>query len=856
MFKKSFFNLGTGDTLDSINQSSKKKRIGCDLCGLHRNCISPKMKISGKGEKKILIVGEAPGRSEDEKGVPFIGRAGELLINVLTDLGIHMRQDCKITNAVICRPKDNKTPSSVQIGECRHRLLKEIEEYKPKVIILLGASAVQSILGHRLKGRLTSIRNTAFFSEQIPDQEYKCWICPTYHPAHLLYNENDKVLKKIWKEDLRKAIELVENNTKFPEIDIENNCFLTESYEETMKWLKNLLERQPSYMVFDYETTGVKPHRLGHEIVCASVAANGQSYAFPFFHNEGEFEELWCKILTSKNIGKIAHKIDFENIWTHVRAGGFWIPAYWVSPWVWDTCIASHCLDNKKSTSLKFQIYVNFGIIGYDTVDKYIRGLKAGEDKKSNNKFNIIHEAPTKELLYYSALDSYFTMKLYEKQKEELKDHQLEGFKFFLSGIDCFSKIEQQGMKVNIDKMNLEFNRLEKRNNLLEENIMESKEAEMWEKKKKKKLNFNSNMQLADLLYNMLGYKVPEEGGKTDIKALEKIELDFVKDILQYRKYKKMKDTYLAQYRREQVDGILRPFFNLHLANTFRSSSDSPNFQNVPKRDERSKKIIRSIIVPTFRNRLIEYDYKGIEVCIAACYNQDPMMIKYILDPTTDMHRDIAIDLFFRTKETFTKKERYLAKNGFVFPSFYGSTSMNIAPNIWNEMEKETKNHLKEKGIRTFKDFESHVEDIEDKFWNERFVIYQEWKERFIEEYEEKGYLDLYTGFRCYGPIKQTKVTNYPIQGSAFHCLLWTLINVQDKIEKISGRSKVIGQIHDAIVLDAHPEDEEEIDKIIKLYGTEKIREYWDWIIVPLKIEKERSEINGDWSDMKEVGIL
>ena len=69
-------------------------------------------------------------------------------------------------------------------------------------------------------------------------------------------------------------------------------------------------------------------------------------------------------------------------------------------------------------------------------------------------------------------------------------------------------------------------------------------------------------------------------------------------------------------------------------------------------------------------------------------------------------------------------------------------------------------------------------------------------------------------------------------------------------------RSFLIGQIHDAILRDYHPDDEEYLDHLIWDYGTQKIREYWDWIIVPLTIEKETSEINGSWADMKDMGIL
>ena len=261
---------------------------------------------------------------------------------------------------------------------------------------------------------------------------------------------------------------------------------------------------------------------------------------------------------------------------------------------------------------------------------------------------------------------------------------------------------------------------------------------------------------------------------------------------------------------------------------------------------------------PSPGNKLVEYDFKGMEVCVSACYHKDPTMIEYIIDPTTDMHRDQAMELFLKDK--VTKAERHIGKNRFVFPEFYGSSCFpfdgkdigKVTQAIWDEMEEGTLTHLESKGIKTINQFQAHVEKVENRFWNEKFPVYKQWKMDTYEEYKKKGYVDLFTGFRCYGPIKFTEATNYPIQGAAFHILLWTLINTEDRIKKISGKSSIIGQIHDAVVCDVHPEDEKEVDRLINLWGTKKVREHWDWILVPLSIEKERSEVDGSWDEMTE----
>jgi uracil-DNA glycosylase family 4 len=851
-----FFDLGTGDTPETIKRNSINAKQGCEACNLFKNCSSPKMEVIGKGEKKILIIGEQPSDYEDQKGKPFCGESASLLEHTLDELGIDMDRDCRLTYALSCHP--TKKPTDVQISACRSKVKNEIEEYQPRVIILLGANAVKSIIGYRTTGRLSGISNTSFFGEVIPDQEYNAWLCPTYTPRQLLNKKTNKVLQRIWYNNLKKAVNLIKKEEKLPEIPYKKAILTTENLEKACNYLQYIIDNKPEYVAFDYETTGIKPDKEGHKIICASICTGKSTYAFPFF-KDPIFLDLWKQIMINPDIKKIAHKIDFESNWTKVKCG------YYPEPYGWDTCLAAHCIQNNKPVNLKFLTYINFGIIGYDeSAHKYITSTRPGDDEKSANRKNIIHEAPLNDLLEYNAYDSFFSYKLFELQKKQLNDKQLEGFLFFLEGQQVFAKVQNQGMKLDREQLEINWKRLTKRMNITEEEIYETEEAKKWKQKKYENINFNSNKQMLELLYDICKYPIPKKGGKTDEEALNKVSTEFTKKVLEHRKYKKIRDTYLAQYNREAVNDIIRPFFNLHIVTTFRSSSDSPNFQNVPKRNKHAQKMVRSCIKASPGNRLIEWDYKGIEVCISACYHKDPAMIEYILDPSTDMHRDVACDLFFRNENTFTKDERQIAKNGFVFPEFYGSTCKifedqkdykvagEVTQNIWDMLEDSTKNHLESKGILSIVDFQKHVEKIENRFWNERFEVYKKWKYETFKEYEKKGYVELYTGFKCFGPLKFTEVTNYPIQGSAFHCLLWTLIQVNDKIKAISGRSSIIGQIHDAIVGDIHPEDEKEVDRLINYWGTEKIREHWPWIIVPLKIEKERSEVDGSWDEMKE----
>lgn len=847
-----FFDLGTG--IPPPKKGDKKIK-GCLGCGLFKTCNSPKMEVDGIGEKEILVIGETPGKNEDAEGSPFIGNSGQLLEREFEKLNINFRDDCWITNAVCCRPPNNRGPSDQEIAECRLRLLKNVEELKPKIIILLGTTAIKGLLQHRLSGRLTGIKPSAFFNKIIPDNFLNTWVCPMYHPSYLLRRE-DPVLNKIFREQLKKIIGRINTTQLKPHRDI----FYTEDVKEAIDWVKEAIKTAP-HVTFDYETTGIKPHREGHRIASASIAfcnsdtGEFKGYAFPFF-NDPHFQEVWKKLLTG-NVKKVAHKIDFEAIWTKEILG------YWPENWMWDTCLAAHCLNSKQNTKLKYQVFVEFGDLGFDEeIDKYIKGKRPGEDEKSKNSFNNILEAPKKELLEYNAFDSLYSLQLFYRQGAQLDSFAQKGFDFLLEGVIALAEVHQEGINIDLERLDTYEKRTTKKINRHLEEIKSFSEYKKW--KESKPINLDSDVQISKLLYKVLDYQVPEgcEDSKTSAKALEKIGTDFTLSLLPYRRLKKIRDTFMAQFKREQVKGIVRAFYNLHIASTFRSTCDSPNFQNQVKRGEGAE-LIRDLIIPRKGNRLIEYDYKGVEVCISACYHKDPQMIKYIEDPSSDMHKDMAIEIFMK-RDIDKKTERHVIKNNFVFPAFYGSSTKpeegktigNVTRNIWDNLKKETIDHLKSKGIKSIRKFQKHMEEVEWKFWNERFEVYNDWKTEMYEEYQKKGYVELFTGFRCYGPLKFTEATNYPIQGTAFHILLETLINSRRKIKEISNRSAIIGQIHDSLIVDAHPDDEEEIDNIIYHYGVRKTMKKYDWIIVPLNIEKERSEIDGSWANMEECGYL
>jgi DNA polymerase len=150
--------------------------------------------VFGKGNEKanILIIGEAPGKEEDIKGEPFIGRAGKLLTEILFSINLS-RDDVYITNTVKCRPPENRNPNSSEISSCAHFLDKQISLISPKVIILLGKIAAERILNTSEPMGTLRAKIHYYKETNIPTLVF-------YHPAYLLRSPGEK--KKVWEDIL------------------------------------------------------------------------------------------------------------------------------------------------------------------------------------------------------------------------------------------------------------------------------------------------------------------------------------------------------------------------------------------------------------------------------------------------------------------------------------------------------------------------------------------------------------------------------------------------------------------------------------------------------------------------------
>lgn len=864
-------------SIDDLSEMAKPETISdgteCFQCGLYKNCKSPKLLVEGKGKKEILVINAFPSTISDRMNRHMAGREEKQLKKSFTKIGVSLYNDCWVTSTICCLAytkgtSQHRAPTTQEIALCRIQLLDTIAKLQPKLIITLGTIALTGLLGNRF----SKIKLAKFARIPIPDRTFNTWIMAISNPANLDTTrmlDNDEALFHhdiLAVADILKKIKKNPNLPKQADSLTEIECLI--NYKDIISILSKTLKSTPEFFYFDYETSGLKPHAPGHKIVYVSFTTDGKkAYSFPFQHKDfftlkeqEKIKELLCAILTNERIEKLAHNIQFENSWS------LNILNILPDPWGLDALIACHIWDNRRNfTSLKFQTYLLLGI------DPYDKDIKQYLTADTSNGFNKVEQAPVQKMLTYSVLDSLFGFRVFKHyddlfNKPENKD-LLKAYNLFHEGTLSFSEMQENGICMNEEHYEKQKIKLTEEINTLKKEIRESKESKIYEKRFGIPIDIDSSKKLSHLLYTMLKYEgeANEKGNKSvDKETLEKIGTDFTKKIIKLRRLQKIVGTYIGQFQREIINGKIHPSYSLNIPISYRSSSSNPNWQNIPIREKLAREVCRGGVIPSPGNKILEADYSGVEVKSAACVTLDENLIKYVSDESTDMHTDSASDLWILPQKLVTKEIRQSCKGDWVFPQFYGSWYRECGKNLWAScIEEKLKlnngnllfDWIQDHGIKNKEQFIEHCKKVEKIFWEERFLGYAQWKKDNIKLYQKQGYITNLFGFRFSGHMKENDANNYPIQSLAFHCLLWSLNTIMDIAWTENWKSKVIGQIHDSIILTVVPEEEARIIKTINYVGTQLIRKEFPFLIVPLSIDFELTEVDAAWNTKKEIQI-
>lgn len=535
----------------------------------------------GKLPNDVMVVGEAPGRHEDEEGIPFVGRVGELLEELFERAGLDLN-DAYITNAVRCRPPDNRTPRKSEITACRPWMNKERAKSKAKFVLLLGNTALQSVLGvtgiKKLRGR--------------PIEQDGVIYLPTYHPSYVLRDPRHRATVQADIEFFSQIIEC----GQIPREEGLNFVIVNDS-----KTLNRMVKDLRGEVSFDIETTCLYP--WGEEAAITSIGFGTKNYQWliPWNHSDSKWNRSEKKAIITrfdKIIGRcslIMQSGKFDALWMKVHCGVWWHADF-------DTMLAHYLLDENAYHGLKILAKAFFGAPDYDLP----------LDEKQGN-------VPYLKLAEYHALDLYYTRKLKPILAKKLK---LDGSvnqvfeHIMMPCVRLFAEAEYEGVYINTKQMKKVGRHLRRQIRKAERVLAEYGED----------VNWGSPQQVGVVLFDELKLKVIErtKGGAraTNESVLKRLDHPVCRAILDLRAASKQHSSFIKGWEPYLVGGYIHPSFKLHGTVTGRLSCEHPNLQQVPR-----DPVIRSLVTAPPGWTLVEGDLGQIELRIAAELAQERAML-------------------------------------------------------------------------------------------------------------------------------------------------------------------------------------------------------------------------------------
>ena len=456
-----------------------------------------------------------------------------------------------------------------------------------------------------------------------------------------------------------------------------------------------------------------------------------------------------------------------------------------------------------------------------------------------------------------------------------------EAYRLLHEGAIAFTAMEKAGVRIDVPRLERTIAGAKRKIAAMEEALRADPIYTQWRRRYGANTNIGSRPQLEEVLFNVMqvpypGVEVRGKAGrlKVDKTALEKLDMPFARRYIKIEELKKVLSTHLNGIHRSLVNGRCHAFFNLNTVITYRPSGDQPNLLNIPIRNPRVSKIIRPCFIASEGHQLLELDAWSAEVCCAADYHRDPRMLQYLWDGF-DFHKQLASRLFCTPLDNVAKPMRQTSKSYFVFAQFYGNWYIDCAKSLWEQVAHQklttadgtpVYDVLRAAGITRLGKlnpkqtpaagtFEKHVKAQEDYLWNEEFPVYRDWKVSWYKQYLKRGWFPFYTGFVCRGLYKRNEVINYPVQGSSFHGLLWVLIRLQRWLAVNKMRSRIILQVYDSLLIDAHPAERDAIIAEVRRLFSEVLPTVWRWIVSPRRFDAALCPVEGSGHEKSDYAV-
>lgn len=825
------------DNRDSTDRFDIAHEQGCDVCPLKENwkkLKSPVMRPTGYCENPdIMIIGEAPGETEDLKDRQFVGKSGQLLRDVLRD-NISIDK-IAFDNILACRPPSNRNPTEFEMECCRSRLIQNILTINPRIIVTYGAIPLKFFTG---KDQIFAWRGRTI---PISFGMNSFWISFNLHPSFILRqggqgnrNSVDRKFMHAFEMDHRKINDFLHNNDTFPKVikgGYRDNVTIYDGSDEAQlkkleRHLSKFAVRGKRYAI-DIETTKLSPFYDDYILLSCAIGTYKDVASFVVDHPRGwqsdrakrKVKRMLYKFLMNSSI-KEAHHAKFEMIHlSHMFGKEVVLDTKWD-----DTAAQAVSLDerpgkkNQGMTSLDMLTLIHFGF-----------ELKSQSDVDRKN----LLAAPVTELLYYNGMDSKYEHLLSIRQRRLMDAHDARSTKQRVKIAKALCFTEQKGLCVDrrlAAKFGREYERTAQ--SMLDE-IADLKEIRAYEKKFGKKFSPGSNTQLTSILRDILHLaplKTTSKGGySTDKEVMAELSSKNIKladYIVKYREATKNKSTYVdSVIERIYPDNLLHPEFSHLFVVSGRLSGSNPNVQNFPSRNN---KRARNVIVPPPDHYIVPVDYGQIEARVIASVARDYFFVKSIFEEY-DIHMDwakrVAIKkgILKELTDDELKKLRKNVKNTLVFPWLYGAQVPSVAAAI--DLDEHRTGQL-------FNDF-----------WD-MFPGSKAWQEELLELYRRTGMVISSFGRKRRYPMSPNEIFNTPVQGTASDVVLDAMYRLTRYAYKHNKpHFQPVMNIHDDLTFYLPKETfEDDIVKIAEIMVTQK----YDWLIVPLSVEVSRGEAWGE----------
>ncbi len=559
--------------------------------------------------------------------------------------------------------------------------------------------------------------------------------------------------------------------------------------EADIKALVDLLSKQKQF-VFDSETTNIDVYSA--ELVGLSFAIKAHEawyLSMPADQQECQKKlELLRPLFEDESILKIGQNLKYDISMLAQYGINVKGPMF-------DTMLAHYLLEPEQRHNMDYlaEVYLNYLTIPIEDL------IGKGRQQKT------MREVPVELVKEYAAEDADITLQLYEKLMPFLKENGVEKlfYEIEMPLVPVLSRMEANGVRIDTENLQQISEAFGIEIHKIEEEIY--KAAGM-------PFNIASPKQLGEVLFERL--RIDEKAKKTKTgqyatgeDVLQKLshKHPIIQMILDYRSFTKLKSTYLDALPAlvNPKDGLIHTSYNQAVTATGRLSSNNPNLQNIPVRTEKGREIRRAFVPRSPEYTLLAADYSQIELRIIAHLSQDPAMVADF-NLGHDIHAATAAKVFHVPMDQVTKEQRSRAK-AVNFGIIYGMSAFGLAERM--ELSR------------------SEAANIIKKYFEEYAGI-KEYMNRSIALARERGYAETILGRRRYlrdingansvvRGFAERNAINAPIQGSSADMIKIAMIGIHQELERLKMQSKMILQVHDELVFDAHLDELDTLKAIV-----------------------------------------